>query len=145
MTKNLIILTLIIACLILAVDIIKMKSDIDRICHEKFTGATSNDQYATCVSIVDAMQEIASAHEYEKDVYDCSQFSEDLSKKLLDIGINNELVVGNYDENKEIGHVWVGVWIEPITGTFISTASSYYENYGGIIRTKNGKVEWIRE
>lgn len=60
-------------------------------------------------------------HNQYRDGYKCKEFSEDLIKELKEKGIQAEIVAGESPEtlNQEnIFHYWVGVWVEPQTGSF---------------------------
>lgn len=120
--------------------------NVNKICLDKYTKAISNEQYVKCVSIVDVMQEISNAHEYEKDVYDCSNYSQDLKRALYYIDIDSEIIVGNYDKVENVAHAWIGIWVEPISGEFIDPFFDNYSRNSGKVRVnRNGKLEFFPE
>lgn len=67
------------------------------------------------------------SHEYTEG-YKCLEFSRDLQAELKDIGIDSEVVIGQSVSDSTGNwkpHAWVSVWIEPLTGYFISPYEGY--------------------
>jgi len=145
MLKNLIIFFLIVLLIYSGVLLLKQDENTTQICNEKYLETIENEEYAKCVGIVDAMNRISTANEYEVDVYDCDDYSRDLIKEFDKIDINSEIIFGNYTADNNKAHAWVGIWVESISGEFVSTNREYIENYGEVIRDENGNFKFIME
>ena len=87
--------------------------------------------------------------EYNKDFYNCVDYSLELKRRLLDKGFNAKLAYGTLNKNKNNKHIWVilEVPIEATTGKILSPMEYNY-NYelekivsdSDIIKFKEGKV-----
>ena len=79
-------------------------------------------------------QDVANSHEYELHIYDCTDFSRELIKRLKIEGYKAQCTSGNYWLSNYTNHTWVSVWIdnerfeiESTNGNFISKED--YKNY----------------
>lgn len=68
----------------------------------------------------------AAAFQYDKRIYNCVEFSNDLIKRLKWVGIKAEQVGGIGPEGG--CHAWVAIWVEPQSGRFISPNEDYSRN-----------------
>jgi len=56
------------------------------------------------------------------DNYVCKNFSEDLVRELSKYGIQSEIEIGESPKTAKqdnVVHAWVGIWVEPQTGSFV--------------------------
>ena len=77
-------------------------------------------------------EEVANAHEYKPDVYDCTQFSYDLVKKLNEAGYEARRIKGYYLGNDDVQpHEWtkLTIYIESTTGQIIEPMEEYVKDY----------------
>jgi hypothetical protein len=59
---------------------------------------------------------------YDKDKYNCVNFSQDFQKKMKTLGYETELIIGDTPEGR---HEWVALEIEPQNGELLKIKSSY--------------------
>lgn len=87
--------------------------------------------------IIKIAEEVASSYEYKLDIYDCTDFSKELIKRLIKEGYKAQCTAGYlfYEDSTYVNHTWVSVWIKEIrfeiesTGGYVIDEEDYNHNY----------------
>lgn len=67
---------------------------------------------------LDAVLQEMSKRNYDYDNYNCLNFSQDTQSMLVSQGIKSTIIVGE-NQNKPNDHAFLGIWIDPQTGTYV--------------------------
>jgi len=77
--------------------------------------------YRKYIPIENALRR-ASNNTYSEE-FNCVQFSKQLKEELSNVGIESNLISGRGPGGH--GHMWLGIWFEPITGNIILINNDY--------------------
>jgi hypothetical protein len=100
-----------------------------------------SETYKIQLELMPILEQNTNEHTYELHVYDCTQFSENLVKKLKNLGFKAYCMAGRVENFEYKNHTWVIVEIngeefpiEATSGYFIDTEEYknyevYYKNY----------------
>lgn len=83
----------------------------------------STQRYGAFIQLDEILKETSSL-QYDRETYNCVDFSQNLQAKLADLNIKSNLVVGKAGNNP---HMWVALWVEPTTGKFVQVNEDYLE------------------
>lgn len=83
-------------------------------------------------------QEVANSHEYKLHVFDCTDFSKELVKRLRKEGYKAQCTSGTNSAFDYIKHTWVSIWIENERFEIESTGGYFIDDE----TYKTYKVKW---
>jgi hypothetical protein len=87
------------------------------------------ERYSNEPEFITLINIFKNTHTFQKDVYDCNNYSRDLKYVLEEMGYEVYYQAGYNPNDTNPGHIWLSIAFDPQTGEFINNRKIYPVEY----------------